>query len=536
MNLPFPSHAFDEAVAAACHGTATEEQLRALNLLLRADPAARDAYLFEVELHARLASQPELFATAPAAGTTASFPSLPSLPARRTLISGRAQRTFAMAAGILLLLSLGWAWRHFLSPNRPGATSRAVAMLNRSVNARWSPADRPPRLGAALEPGRLRLDSGLAQIVFYNGARVALEGPAEIELLSSSEASFLRGRLTAEVPPQARGFRVVAPRLDVTDLGTAFGMNVIGGRTELHVFEGQVDFRTDRNADRRDLAAGNAAIADGSTTPRLVPADRTGFTPLFELQARSQAADAQRYRQWREASARLQNDPALWVHFDFDQATPTDWRLPNVGTLKPSVPDATIVGCQWLVGRWSSKPGLEFRGVSDRVRLSVPGTVPSLTLAAWVRIQGLDRQINSLFMSDGFAEGTVHWVIRHDGVMGLTLIGAGGRHEILASPALLTPDQFGIWTHLAVVLDGATGQAVHYLNGEPVSQHAVRIPPPYRIGTAEIGNWNAVGFRGNDPFLIRNFSGVIDEFALFSRALTPAGIQALYADGKPQSD
>jgi hypothetical protein len=62
------------------------------------------------------------------------------------------------------------------------------------------------------------------------------------------------------------------------------------------------------------------------------------------------------------------------------------------------------------------------------------------------------------------------------------------------------------------------------------------VAPPFRFGTAELRNWNAVGFPGNDPFLIRNFSGVMDEFCLFGRALSDAEVQGLYADGKPQSD
>ena len=57
------------------------------------------------------------------------------------------------------------------------------------------------------------------------------------------------------------------------------------------------------------------------------------------------------------------------------------------------------------------------------MRLSVPGEFTSLTLATWVRVQGLDRQFNSLFMCDGFGAGTLHWLIRNDGVLGLTVIG-----------------------------------------------------------------------------------------------------------------
>jgi len=62
MKLDFPSPEFDEAVAALCHGMASDEQARALNELLRSNAAARDEYLLRVELHSRLASDPDLFA------------------------------------------------------------------------------------------------------------------------------------------------------------------------------------------------------------------------------------------------------------------------------------------------------------------------------------------------------------------------------------------------------------------------------------------------------------------------------------------
>ncbi len=57
-----------------------------------------------------------------------------------------------------------------------------------------------PRVGSALEPGWLRLESGLAQVVFYSGARVVIEGPAELQLVSPNEAVCPTGRLLAEVP------------------------------------------------------------------------------------------------------------------------------------------------------------------------------------------------------------------------------------------------------------------------------------------------------------------------------------------------
>jgi len=71
--------------------------------------------------------------------------------------------------------------------------------------------------------------------------------------------------------------------------------------------------------------------------------------------------------------------------------------------------------------------------------------------------------------------------------------------------------------------------------GSP-SEHVLNSNAPFRVGAAELGNWNAKGFPKDDPFMIRNFGGAIDEFCLFGRALGAEEIRALYSAGKPQSD
>jgi enterochelin esterase-like enzyme len=64
VKITFPSNEFDEAVSAICHGTVSEEQARALNVLLRESAGARDEYLLRAELHSRLASDPDLLVAA----------------------------------------------------------------------------------------------------------------------------------------------------------------------------------------------------------------------------------------------------------------------------------------------------------------------------------------------------------------------------------------------------------------------------------------------------------------------------------------
>lgn len=544
MNLRYPSPDFDDAVAAVCDGHASEEQMRALNTVLRGTPAARDDYLFRVELHARIASEPDLFA-APASSKDVAGPGArvnpvpqsqnPVAPSPTSISKFTARRpsyawVLAMAACFLLLAGGIALWL-----NRPGnheTTHSAVAMLTRTVDARWNPVTGTIRNGSALGPGWLHLDSGLAQVVFYSGTRVVIEGPAEVQLLSRNEMACRRGRLLAEVPQAARGFRLRTEQLDLVDLGTAFGVDATASRSDIHVFKGTVELHPQAAA-TCFLAEGQAAAAEASTPVRLMAASAAAFRPLFDFQQRSMASEAYRYEQWQFAGARLNQDPSLVVHLDFENLSGSDWTLRNAAEGNLAVPEATVVGCQRAEGRWREKQALEFQNINDRVRLAVPGEFHDITLAAWVCVKGLDRQFSSLFMCDGFEPGTVHWLIRNDGVLGLTVMGPGsGNYQILASPPVLTPDRLGLWMHLAVVLDGTSGRVTHYANGEPISRHALKFSPPFRIDAAELGNW--VLGSGPDPIpeLIRNLRGALDEFTLFNRALDEAELRQLYVQGK----
>lgn len=559
MTLSFPSPEFDETVAAVCHGSAMESEMRALNELLRSSARARDEYLLRVELHTLLASEPALFSESLATNRETDLP--PGSGVRKCSaaldradhnrkwqrtaalqdagapVSQRTQKRLAPAltlAACLVLTAIG-VWNLSLKQpaTRTGATSTAVAMLTRVVDARWGQNTGPMRVGSALDPGWLRLESGLVQVVFYSGARVVIEGPAEFQLVSTSEAVCPTGRLLAEVPQAARGFRIKTDQLNVVDLGTTFGIDATRGRTEVHVFKGTVELFRGKAA-KQPLHEGQAAVVAASAALRRIAAHATAFTALLEFQQRSLASEAFRYEQWQFANARLNQDPSLLVHLDFEHLSGTDWTLPNAAEKNRSASEATVVGCQRAEGRWREKQALEFQSVNDRVRLVVPGEFDALTLSAWVRVQELDRQFNSLFMCDDFEPGTIHWLIRNDGVLGLTIFGPdAGNHQITASPPVLTPDKLGAWQHLAVVLDGPGGRVVHFVNGEPVSRHALKLSPPFRLGAAELGNWNARSGPNPAPSLDRNLSGALDEFELFSRALSDAEVRELYSKGKP---
>ncbi|MGP0065741.1 MAG: FecR domain-containing protein, partial [Isosphaeraceae bacterium] len=159
---------------------------------------------------------------------------------RRIGIAGVAAAvvTVAVAASVVGWLAIGWPRRGAsVLAKGPGAN---VAWLVNAQDCLWSRTGERP--GRSMLAGKsLRLERGLAEIEFDCGARVILQGPAGLELLSGSSARLLQGKLTARVPAHARGFTVLTPHNKVVDLGTEFGLAVDeAGAATVRVFTGEV--------------------------------------------------------------------------------------------------------------------------------------------------------------------------------------------------------------------------------------------------------------------------------------------------------
>ncbi len=129
-----------------------------------------------------------------------------------------------------------------------------------------------------VEHGLLKLKSGIAEIGFNSGAQVVLEGPSAISLQTSNRAFLEYGKLTADVPPQASGFAVNTPRLNIVDIGTRFGVSVDqDGNSELHVMEGEVEAsRSSGNAITMLVREGISLRADSRTRSSLQPIPYAG--------------------------------------------------------------------------------------------------------------------------------------------------------------------------------------------------------------------------------------------------------------------
>lgn len=491
-------------------GTLTTGEAEELHTLLKTHPELGERLLQHFDMDAMLR------ATKPLA--TESKTIRPALLPKRRFTFATVTSVAAMAACITLLGA--WLMNETLNL-RPEAeeTTASVAVLTRGVNLEWESAAVAP--GTPLSPGWLKLKSGIAQIEFYQGARVLIEGPAELQLVSSGEATCTRGKLSAQVPPQAKGFRINTPKGTIVDLGTEFGLDVSAANEEVHVFKGEVELHQPATT-MKSLKEGQAMAIAGNTA--MLTANASSFASLNEIDVRSAMSQRFQFEKWLSSSVKLNADAGLRLRFDF-QDDEGSRSLRNHAVNGTQIEDGSIVGASWTTGRWPGKRALEFRNVSDRVRLNIPGETKALTMAVWVRVNGLDRTFNSLFMSERWGDRKVHWQITRDGKVRLGVAGStGARHADHDTPVLFTPERFGRWTHLAVVFDPVSKEVRHYANGELLTRSALKSTEPLKIGIAELGNWND---RSTTGVAIRHLSGAMDEFALWDRSLGDEEIAAL---------
>jgi|GEM_PF-323332 len=442
-----------------------------------------------------------------------------------------------------------------------GATGYGVISGQHDVI--WADGDTHPT-GSLLPTKHLKLTRGVVQVELFSGVSVVLEGPAEFEVTSPMHMQVASGKLRAHVPEPAHGFRVSTLEGDVVDLGTDFAVDVSSTRSEFHVLEGEIEVESKGNKTRR-LTKGQAISSSGGGLSDLT-ADSKRFVGQNEIVGRLQDARKSRREEWLLWSEQRRKDPRLVALYQLGQlnqpSNNVDWRsdrrIANLAgsqlTQKndasqtpiaaPVASGGAVVAAVRTTDRWQHRDGaLDFSPTGSRVRLTVPGEYQSLTLMCWVKINSLDRWYNSLFLTDGHNLHEPHWQIMDDGRLFFSVkkrddwnpdIGEKDKH-VYYSPAIWDNSLSGRWIMLSTVYDVDARRVTHYMNGQLKSEE--EIPEEYlvervSIGNASLCNWS-LPERDEPKFAVRNLNGSLDEFALFSAALSADEIQEMYEHGKP---
>ncbi len=438
------------------------------------------------------------------------------------------------AAGIATLACLASLWLGRESSVDTASQKPTLAVLTQSVGVQWKNGGHLFQAGSTLSAGTLAFDQGLIQLEFLNGAVVVAEGPAELELLSSSRAICRRGKIRASVPPQAHGFTITAPDMDVVDLGTEFGLAVgSDGKSQIHVIDGEVRMEPKGATGKglppaASLFAGQGLQWGTGQIPAAIAENGSVFTSRQELLALAGRNSRETLERWQLESARVRALPETVFHYTFEPHEPWSRTLANTRPNSDPGLNGAVVGCQWTQGRWPGKHALEFKGPSDRVRVHIPGEYTAVTLAAWVRVDGWDRWLSSLLLTDTFKVGAIHWQLSDKGEI---ILGVHPGHlENHFSPPVITPNDLGRWVFLVTVYDESTRTVSHFLDGNKVGSTPIKTPGALRPGDAELGNWISNQAANSRT---RSLKGRMDEFTFYARALSPEEVRAAYQKGLP---
>lgn len=534
-----PEPELHRLIEAYFHGTISPEDFAALEARLAADPEARRLLRRTANLDSAL------HAWAARDSSLASWqPGLAAAPARRALAPwvGLAVAIAFMAVGSVL-----WNQRTRTTATAaargqpaPEKTAQGSAVLTQSAGAVWSGSAPVMRPGDILNTGALTLDRGLAQIEFFSGATLLVEGPAQFQIVSPWEVTWSHGKARVHVPPAARGFRLLTPGMKLVDLGTEFGVDVDRATQDVRVavFSGEVVAHP-ASGGELSLREGQGIARSGEQIARIAAgrpddfANGNGLRELRESNARS------RFAAWSAASKQQAADPRLIAYYPLTEVDAWSRIVRNAALSGDRDLDGGAVGVTTAAGRWPEKPALEFKRPSDRVRIHISDTAVALTLSGWVKVDGLDRKYNALFLTDGYEVGEPHWQIYEDGrlMFSLSYPDAAGRkqNQIYYSAIAFDSATLGRWHHVAVTYDNRSGEVVQYLDGREVGREVSPLhvaDRPIVFGPCELGNWGLPV--QNHKFPIRNLNGSLDEFALYRAALTGAEIRALYEAGKPE--
>ena len=493
----------------------------------------------------------------PLVGPSAMTPA--SLPRRKW-------KTLAIAAAILLPITATGLIRLMTgSMSNPSAVTVSIGdtVLNRSavpqhpestqcrlavaIDAVWTmPEDASLAAPNEISTGPHSLKAGTIQLNLGTGVKVAIEAPAEFDILSDSKLELTRGKICAAVDHGGTGLTVATPDMTAVDLGTEFAMDVtaING-SHLEVLKGSVRAETSPatgDTVAQTLSANQAVLVMPASGRIQADISRPlSFVRPAELSNISSAGQSA-YQRWKSFSQTLCHDPALTAYYTFDNQSEAPQKLinraistagANDGTMGDSAGDAAPV---WTKGRWPEKSALEF-GQNKASAVTIQGdrgVIPenAITLGVWLKRTEVTKPVHLINGNENI-----------DTAFNLSLLGTAGKPAMRLSPSVAyftwatkdvrsTPSlpDASRWYFLTVTAQ-ASGGTQFYLNGQLFSS-VMNAPGKVRpVQTLVLGR-SVPENRGADPRDI--FHGIVDELMIFDRTLSPEEIAHIYAAGKPE--
>lgn len=238
---------WESLLEGAISGTLSDSEAQLLNRVLKANPERLDDYIRFVDMHASLYQEP-LLAPTDVADTMVDYRTLEMENEQQRKLTGF-WKVLASVTTAAALIAFSFAlWQSMTGDSNWEHSRGQYIGLVTSLKANG--ADSDLYVGRGVQTGLFTLESGKAQIRLDNGVELSMRGPVEFEAFGQDHLALVSGRLTANVPEQAIGFRIDTPDMEVVDLGTEFALKVdSSGESKLHVMEGEVEARLKQGLD-----------------------------------------------------------------------------------------------------------------------------------------------------------------------------------------------------------------------------------------------------------------------------------------------
>jgi Concanavalin A-like lectin/glucanases superfamily len=534
----------NELCNAVVDGTLSDKEKGRLSQWLTSSQDAREFYVRATGLSASL----HYYASEMQTGEPARRAPKPLLPWKW------ASGVLALAAMIAIVVMINHPRRtgpKTIAETAPTTTSATtttendfVARLTGSTECKWVAAGDAVQLGARLRKGQhLELDKGFAEITFDCGAQVVLQGPASLDVNSAWSATLNRGTLKASLPPEAMGFSIANPTVEVVDLGTEFTMftDTSSAVTDVMVLKGEVE-----------------------AAPRSQRADVQPIVLREKESRRFAASGVSTVHHADKSFDELTNivmtdryvEPAGFAHWSFDQFDADSFKVSSSG-LAADAADAQLTSASpgplaplHVRGRWNG--ALRFDG-RMYAKAAYPGIAENSphTVMFWVKVPK-DAPLSNAYSMVGWGVNNqqlgshpIHivWNRRaEDGPVGVLRTDYGGGYA-LGTTSL----RDGKWHHVAVVfmprrndagepmevkeyVDGRLeGEGKPSQRGSEVFAYSGEQNPATAAGTLWLGCRSSS--RGQEPRADR-FTGDIDELFIADRALEPQEIVRVYASNR----
>jgi hypothetical protein len=493
-----------------CNDTISDDDFEVLETVMLSKPELRSIYLSYMNMDAALQEQASEF-------VIDETPQKSNRPLLLSLIS------FAAVITVLLSINLSVMIKGPTQIAQAVPLQSGVATITKAINVK---GNETLQEGITLDAGILEFDEGLVQIEFFSGAMVIAEGPLKIDVIDHMNIICEYGKLRSHVPNQAKGFKISAPTIDVVDLGTEFSFNLEKGSQtpEIFVYDGEVELLHKNGVLLKSLVTNEGASYNQNTLSSIAkPEGIINFQNMQELDAQANQSELE---QWHLYAEKMRTREDVILFYSFEKENNWSRTLKNENKTHGSAVNGAIVGCRWSNGRWPGKGALDFKSTGDRIRVNIPGSYEAITLSCWVRVEGFDRWLSSLLLTDNFDLGELHWQLSD---VGEIILGSSGSGNTF-SPQVISPIDLGRWLHLSTSYDSKARLVKHYMNGKLVSTKTLQKSIPASFGVSEIGNWSC---RPGTDNAIRSLNGKLDEFTIFSRSLSEKEIQALYKQGNP---